>query len=98
MLTIILDIFHLMKMDPYPRFLKSEAYSQLLAFRPDKDGAYLLCLKSRILLPFFEFISKERHPLEEMVSEGFLQAAERQDGWEETREQDGVIISRKRFV
>jgi hypothetical protein len=42
--------------------------------------------------------SEERHPLEEMVSEGFLQAAERQDGWEEMREHDGVIIARRKYV
>lgn len=73
------NVFQLMKMDSYPRFIKSDIYLELLQFRGHLD-------------------SNQRHPLEQMVSEGFMHAAERQDGWDDVKEQDGVIISRKKVA
>eukprot|EP00026_Physarum_polycephalum_P003769 Phypoly_transcript_03783.p1 GENE.Phypoly_transcript_03783~~Phypoly_transcript_03783.p1 ORF type:complete len:658 (+),score=101.38 Phypoly_transcript_03783:359-2332(+) len=83
------NIFQLMKMDPYPRFLKSEAYSKLLMYPPNPSD-FSANHSSTVSGPS---PSQVPHPLSALVLGGFMHQAERQDGWVEMREHDGVILS-----
>lgn len=113
-------------MDPYPRFLKSEVYTQLLTFRPESESVpypfhdcrgvmrvmrewrsgesketfwyYLfIYLFMNLFLRVSRNSQQQQHPLASMVMYGFTQAAERQEGWVEMREHDGVIISWRKY-